>query len=244
MVSLAYLITTLFILVAVSRGKDVTSAKGDINAKWFYMGVSAFVPFTTWNWSWYTVWPFGFNSFFGGTLFPSTFSMFFAKAVDEAHSVSRRTISLDDHEPLFRRDLPQTVTCYDEKGSPQQFYTADCAAYANITVNCDLLSSTNKTFLLSRAAQILHSQNFHTAHSGSCQVSSILIAHGMGMDKALIIPILRSFLSCLSCLLSLPKTKYTPKSCEPLILVSNLTTIRIRKLTALCDHFNAARNKQ
>ncbi|PLW54588.1 hypothetical protein PCANC_04236 [Puccinia coronata f. sp. avenae] len=151
MVSLAYLITTLFILVAVSRGKDVTSAKGDINAKWFYMGVSAFVPFTTWNWSWYTVWPFGFNSFFGGTLFPSTFSMFFAKAVDEAHSVSRRTISLDDHEPLFRRDLPQTVTCYDEKGSPQQFYTADCAA----------------------AAQILHSQNFHTAHSGSCQLSLV-----------------------------------------------------------------------
>jgi hypothetical protein len=132
--SVAYYITLLLILVAVARGEDVAAVKNNnVDSKWIV---------ETGGWS---VWSGLYTSFlglpwlsgcwtglfgicYGGTFFPSSMVLYFAKATEEAHSVTRRAIRLDA-EHLFRRDNSNnTVTCVSEKGAPQTFSKSDCTA--------------------------------------------------------------------------------------------------------------------
>ncbi|KAA1075130.1 hypothetical protein PGT21_029734 [Puccinia graminis f. sp. tritici] len=159
MVSLPNLIALLSVFVAVSRAADITAAKNqDVNAKWF--GFDGMLGWNTWSGfdldfmgtPWLNSWAGLLPSCAGGLVFPSTWGMngFFAKASEEARSVSRRAIHLDA-EQLFRRDQLQadTASCLNDKGVYELYSKSDCK----------------------KAAKMLHEKDVHTASSGNCQLS-------------------------------------------------------------------------
>ncbi|OAV89134.1 hypothetical protein PTTG_12527 [Puccinia triticina 1-1 BBBD Race 1] len=163
MVSLAYLITLLSVLVAASRAEEVSGAKNeDVDAKWlggfsgmfnsFYslggMGLGMFGS----PWINSLAWSMG-GACFGGAVFPMNMALgmggFFAKASEqEALSVSRRAIHLDA-EHLLRRHSADSVTCTSNKGVSEVFSKSQCL----------------------KAAQTLREKSLHSASSGSCQLS-------------------------------------------------------------------------
>ncbi|KAA1081161.1 hypothetical protein PGT21_030638 [Puccinia graminis f. sp. tritici] len=159
MVSLSNLITLLSVFVAVSRAADITAAKNqDVDAKWF--GFDGMLGWNTWSGfdldfmgtPWLNSWAGLLPSCAGGLVFPSVWGMngFFAKASEEARSVSRRAINLDA-EQLFRRDQLQadSASCLNDKGVYELYSKSDCK----------------------KAAKMLHEKDVHTASSGNCQLS-------------------------------------------------------------------------
>ncbi|KAA1126635.1 hypothetical protein PGTUg99_031505 [Puccinia graminis f. sp. tritici] len=165
MTSLTYLITLLSVLVAVSRAEDVTTVKNEnVDAKWRggYFGFNSMYNMNSWyaysglsmqlvGGSWLNNWAGMLTGCSGGLFFPSAWGMngFFAKAAEEAHSVSRRAITLDA-EQFFRRDqVADSATCLNNKGVHEVYSKTDCK----------------------NAAKILHEKNVHTASSGNCQLS-------------------------------------------------------------------------
>ncbi|KAH9456133.1 hypothetical protein KEM48_003004 [Puccinia striiformis f. sp. tritici PST-130] len=167
MVSLAYLITLLSVMVAVSRAEDVAATKSeDVDSKWLggfggyrnygimnsFGGLNLINNMGLWGSPWINSWANSLGGCYGAAIFQPSFglnSMYFAKATDEAQSVSRRAIHLDA-EQLFRRS-DDSVTCLSEKGVPEIFSAADCA----------------------KAAQTLHEKNVSTAQSGNCKLSLV-----------------------------------------------------------------------
>ena len=164
MVSLAYLITLLSVLVAASRAEEVSGAKSeDVDAKWlggfggmyssFYslggMGLGMFGS----PWINSLAWSMG-GACFGGAVFPMNMALgmggFFAKASEQeaAHSVSRRAIHLDA-DRLLRRASADSVTCTSSKGVSEIFSKSQCL----------------------KAAQTLREKSLHSASIGSCQLS-------------------------------------------------------------------------
>ncbi|KAA1127076.1 hypothetical protein PGTUg99_018754 [Puccinia graminis f. sp. tritici] len=163
MVSLAYLITLLSVLVAVSRADEVTGTKGaEVDAKWYgnYYGSYSYSNMISWSGSyfntfnlnpWINTWGNMYGPCFGGAAFPFGYSRFFAKATEaEAHSVSRRATRLDA-EHLFRRESnePDSVSCLSDKGASELFSKSECA----------------------KAAETLHREKAHSATSGNCRLS-------------------------------------------------------------------------
>ncbi|KAH9447836.1 hypothetical protein MJO28_011362 [Puccinia striiformis f. sp. tritici] len=105
-----------------------------------------------WGSPWINNWANSLGGCYGAAIFQPSFglnSMYFAKATDEAQSVSRRAIHLNA-EQLFRR-ADDSVTCLSEKGIPEVFSAADCA----------------------KAAKTLHEKNVSTAQSGTCKLSLV-----------------------------------------------------------------------
>ncbi|KAH9467742.1 hypothetical protein Pst134EA_011370 [Puccinia striiformis f. sp. tritici] len=157
MVSLAYLITLLSVMVAVSRAEDVAATKSeDVDSKWLggfggyrnygimnsFGGLNLINNMGLWGSPWINNWANSLGGCYGAAIFQPSFglnSMYFAKATDEAQSVSRRAIHLDA-EQLFRPS--------DD-------------------------SPTNRRFPSSMAAQTLHEKNVSTAQSGNCKLSLV-----------------------------------------------------------------------
>jgi hypothetical protein len=142
---MVYLITLLSVLVAVSRAEDVTTVKNEnVDAKWL-SGYFGFNNMNNWygcsglsmqlmGGSWLNNWAGMLTGCSGGLLFPSTWGMngFFAKAAEEAHSVSRRAINLDA-EQLFRRDqVADSATCLNSKGVHEVYSKSDCRKYVSL----------------------------------------------------------------------------------------------------------------
>ncbi|KNE93551.1 hypothetical protein PSTG_13084 [Puccinia striiformis f. sp. tritici PST-78] len=168
MVSLAYLITLLSVMVAVSRAEDVAATKSeDVDSKWLggfggyrnygimnsFGGLNLINNMGLWGSPWINSWANSLGGCYGAAIFQPSFglnSMYFAKATDEAQSVSRRAIHLDA-EQLFRPS-DDSVTCLSEKGVPEP---------------------TNRRFPSSMAAQTLHEKNVSTAQSGNCKLSLV-----------------------------------------------------------------------
>jgi hypothetical protein len=143
MVSLAYLITLLSVLVAVSRADEVTGTKGaEVDAKWYgnYYSSYSYSNMVSWSGStiyslnpWVSSWGNMYSPCYGGAAFPFGYGRYFAKASEaEAHSVSRRATRLDA-EHLFRRESsePDTVSCLSDKGASELFSKSECSKYIN-----------------------------------------------------------------------------------------------------------------
>ncbi|KAA1064162.1 hypothetical protein PGT21_013597 [Puccinia graminis f. sp. tritici] len=145
MVSLAYLITLVAVLVAVSRADEVANAKTEqVDEKWIYPsyyrrgwwggnGLSLYA----WNPYLYSRYSTVLGqSCFGATFYPVNWGLgtrYFVKANDGegAHSVTRRAIDLDDAEQLVRRDAGETVTCSAHGAAPQTFSLKECVEAVN-----------------------------------------------------------------------------------------------------------------
>ncbi|OAV86361.1 hypothetical protein PTTG_29948, partial [Puccinia triticina 1-1 BBBD Race 1] len=162
MVFLAYLITLLSVLVAVSRAEEVSGAKtDDVDAKWlggFGYNSMMYSSFLSWGgmglgmlgYPWLSNLAFSMGgSCFGGALFPMNMALgmggFFAKATEQdAHSVSRRAIHLDADQ-LFRRNSADSFACTNSKGVSEVFSKSQCL----------------------KAAQTLREKSLHSASNGS-----------------------------------------------------------------------------
>ena len=141
MVSLAYLLTIVAVLVAVTRAEEVTGGKksDDVESKWLAGLGFGLSPYSYMGWgmplmgvgSWLSPWMSGL---YGGCsaysfLGPFYNGMLFAKAADSATSVSRRAISLDS-DLLFRRANDEQVSCKSNTGETHSFSTQDCLGAA------------------------------------------------------------------------------------------------------------------
>nr|CBL69132.1 hypothetical protein [Puccinia graminis f. sp. tritici] len=154
MVSLAYLITLLSLLVAVSHAEEVAAGKTeDVDPKYFRYGsryggfgggfYNSFGSLNSWGcgWgsglmlnSWNTPWinsafnyfPNG-NCLGGGWLLRGP-GMYFVKATEEGHSVARRALPVGA-EQLVRREAG--VTCISNKGVSSTFSPDECIKAAH-----------------------------------------------------------------------------------------------------------------
>ncbi|OAV88216.1 hypothetical protein PTTG_12712 [Puccinia triticina 1-1 BBBD Race 1] len=162
MVSVAYLITLLSVLVAGSRAEGVSGTNDkDLYTRWLSSSLM-YGGFTLWGgmglnilgYSWLSSLAFSMGgACFGGGVFPMSMALgmggFFAKASDqETHSVSRRAIHLDADQ-LLRRNSADSVTCRNSKGVAEVFSKSQCL----------------------KAAQALREKNLQSASSGGCQLS-------------------------------------------------------------------------
>ncbi|KAI9625731.1 hypothetical protein KEM48_010684 [Puccinia striiformis f. sp. tritici PST-130] len=143
MVSFAYLVTLLSVLVALSRAEEASSAKPEEVEDKFFFG-NRFSNFNNFNYfnsfntgsylysnyfNFYRTWSNTYNNIFGFGCFPqnSLGLRYFVKANEGAQSVSRRAISLDADQ-LVRRADTESVTCIAAKGVAQEFSVKDCVA--------------------------------------------------------------------------------------------------------------------
>ncbi|POW14805.1 hypothetical protein PSTT_02737 [Puccinia striiformis] len=143
MVSFAYLVTLLSVLVALSRAEEASSAKPEEVEDKFFFGnrfsnfnnFNYFNSFNTGNYlyynnfNFYRTWSNTYSNIYGFGCFPqnSLSLRYFAKANEGAQSVSRRAISLDADQ-LVRRADTESVTCIAAKGVAQEFSVKDCVA--------------------------------------------------------------------------------------------------------------------
>ncbi|KAH9451306.1 hypothetical protein MJO29_009085 [Puccinia striiformis f. sp. tritici] len=143
MVSFAYLVTLLSVLVALSRAEEASSAKPEEVEDKFFFGnrfsnfnnFNYFNSFNTGNYlysnyfNFYRTWSNTYNNIYGFGCFPqnSLSLRYFAKANEGAQSVSRRAISLDADQ-LVRRADTESVTCIAAKGVSHEFSVKDCVA--------------------------------------------------------------------------------------------------------------------
>jgi hypothetical protein len=148
MVSLAYLITLVVVLVAVSRADEVANGKTEqVDEKWIYPsgyyrrgwfganGLSLY----GWNPYLYTRYSTVLGQpCYGASIWPINWGIgtrYFVKANDgeSAHSVTRRAIDLDDADQLVRRDAGELVTCAAHGAAPQTFSLKECIEYVALS---------------------------------------------------------------------------------------------------------------
>ncbi|POW03914.1 hypothetical protein PSTT_10732 [Puccinia striiformis] len=148
MVSVAYLVTLLSVLVALSRAEEASSAKPEeIEDKFFFVNrfsnfnnFNYFNNFNTGNYlyynnfNFYRTWSNTYSNIFAFGCFPqnSLSLRYFVKANEGAQSVSRRAISLDADQ-LVRRADTESVTCIAAKGVSHEFSVKDCVAYVHLS---------------------------------------------------------------------------------------------------------------
>ncbi|KAA1083789.1 hypothetical protein PGT21_007073 [Puccinia graminis f. sp. tritici] len=147
MVSLAYLITLLSLLVAVSRAEEVAAGKTeDVDPKYwgygrrygsFYnsfgncyswgCGWTSGLMLNSWGVPWINSVFNNYNCYGGGWLLRGP-GMYFVKATEEAHSVARRALPVSA-EQLVRREA--AVTCISNKGVSSTFSPSECIKAAH-----------------------------------------------------------------------------------------------------------------
>ncbi|KAI9604965.1 hypothetical protein H4Q26_002935 [Puccinia striiformis f. sp. tritici PST-130] len=168
------------------RGCGATKSE-DVDSKWLggfggyrnygimnsFGGLNLINNMGLWGSPWINNWANSLGGCYGAAIFQPSFglnSMYFAKATDEAQSVSRRAIHLDA-EQLFRPS-DDSVTCLSEKGVPEVFSAADCAKYVRISRfhsgNCklSLVSSKEKVVAKQVSGQTL--QKAASSILGTC----------------------------------------------------------------------------